>query len=261
MPQKKKKRKPRARAQGGGRDQDSSVEIPRPEEKKRERLEQRREARAKVVAQQRRRQSSRRTLRLVALFGLGLLAFWFLFLRGGIPSEIDGHEIENYKTFTSESQANQLHLTEGQQAPTYESTPPVSGLHDPNPAACGVHGEQVPDVSMVHTLEHGSVGILYRPDDVSAADIEAIEALVRSYDDHVFSEPYPDMDTPIAMVAWAHLMRLDTYEEQAVTDFIDLFRNDGDAPEVDTPCAPDSDESFTPSPSPIASPSKSAKEK
>jgi hypothetical protein len=191
----------------------------------------------------------------VALLAVGLAVFWFAFLRHSIPNSIDGHPLEDYKTFTAESQARTLHTS--QDVTNYESTPPVSGLHDPNPATCGVHGEPLRDENMVHTLEHGSVGILYRPDDVPAADIKSIETIVRGYDDHVFSAPYPKMETAIAVVAWAHLMRLDTFEAQAITDFIDAFRNGGDTPEVGTPCDPDSDQAFTPTPSPIASPSKS----
>ncbi|HET7483705.1 MAG TPA: DUF3105 domain-containing protein [Actinomycetota bacterium] len=249
MPSKKKKRKPRARATAPG-----VTDTVRTEEKKRARLDERREERARQEARLRRRRASRRMLRTAVLVAAGLAIVWFAFLRHSTPNEIDGHPIEDYKTFTAESQAQQLHTSND--VPDYESTPPVSGMHDPNPAACGVHGEHIRDENMVHTLEHGSVGVLYRPDDVSPDDIKSLEAIVRGYDDHVFSEPYPDMETPFAMVAWAHVMRLDTYDEQAITDFIDTFRTAGDAPES-ADCPMDSDTSFTPSPSPVASPSKS----
>lgn len=197
-------------------------------------------------------------MRLVVIVGSILALFWFLFLRGGTPDAIAGNKIEDFDTFAAESQAGQLHTTEDVQ---YASTPPVSGQHDPQPGSCGVNDAQIPDENMVHNLEHGAVGVLYRPD-APIEDIREIERLVGDYDSHVFSEPYPDMETPYAVVAWAHLMRLKELEPNAITEFIDVFREGGDSPE-EQPCPMDADDPFQPenvSPTPTVSPAGSGAE-
>ena len=253
MPPKKKKRRPRARAQAGraAAGPGAEVERPDPNEKRRERLEARREEKARAAAAQRRRQARNRIVRLVVMLTVSAVFVWFFFLRTQLPNAIAGNPIEDFRTFTAESRTGELH-TDGDV--TYESTPPVSGNHAPQPGVCGLHDEPMPDETMVHNLEHGAVGILYQPD-LAPADIKDIERLVGTFDSHVFSMPYPEMETPITVVAWAHLMRLDAYDEDAITEFIEVFRQGGDSPEKQD-CDMDGDDAFDPSQqSPTASPS------
>ncbi len=244
MPQKKKKRKPRSRARGSAAParapQASTEDEPAQPDKRRERLEARREAKAKAAVQQRRKQQRARLTRIVVLVGTLSVIVWFLFLRNSIPDAIAGHEVEHFDPFISESQQGVLHTD---QPVTYASDPPVSGDHAPRPAECGVYSEQLPNENMVHTLEHGAVGILYNPDAATEADIKTIEELVQSYDSHVFSEPYSGLDPPYAVVAWAHMMRLDSYDDAATKEFIEFFREGGDAPEQQ-PCPTTADSPF-----------------
>lgn len=218
------------------------------EQRKRERLEARREAKAAAEAARRRKEQRERLFRRAGLIAALAAVVWFLFLRGGTPSEIDGHTLEKFST----AGANQ-HV-EGQV--DYESTPPVSGAHAAQPAACGTYAEQIPNESQVHTLEHGAVGIQYEPD-LDPATIAEIEAIVRDFDSHVFSGPYPGMETPITVTAWGAMMRLRQLDEPAVREFIDEFRQGGDAPEANQDCPNTADQSFSPTttPSPGASPS------
>lgn len=255
MPPKKKKRKPRARAQSAARRPGvtpaAEVERPDPNEKKRERIEARREEKARALAAQRRNDVRYRLIRFVVIFAAAAVFVWFFFLRNQLPGAIAGHDIEDFRTFTAESNANQLHTDQPVQ---YESNPPVSGPHDALPAECGVHATPIPNEKMVHNLEHGSVGILYQPT-LDPAVIKSIEALVSTYDTHTFSMPYPDMDDPITVVAWAHLMRLGTFDQDATKEFIDVFREGADSPE-DSPCDNASDDAFDPNASatPIPTP-------
>lgn len=194
-------------------------------------------------------------MRIVALLASVVAIVWFLFIRGSIPSAIAGYELEKFDTFTSESRANTLHSTD---PITYNEAPPVSGQHSPNPADCGVYGEPIPNENMVHSLEHGAVGVLFAPD-APADEIKEIEAIVQDYDSHTFSAPYEGLETPYTVVAWANLMRLDSLDEPAIREFIEVFREGGDAPEQ-TPCLMASDEPFEPSStaSPSASPAPAA---
>lgn len=245
MPPKKKKKKKRGRGQGTGRAPaaaPAAVEKVDPNERRRERLEARRETKAKAMAAQKRADARNRVVRFVLIVGFLLFAVWFFFLRVQLPGSIEGNEIEDYSLFSAESRNNQLHTEEDI---AYDSSPPVSGRHSLSPENCGVHGEPLADESMVHTLEHGAVGILYRPD-LDGAEIKDIEALVKSFDSHVFSAPYADMETPVTVVAWAHLMRLDGYDESAIQEFVDVFRRDGDAPETQQDCNNSANQPFEP---------------
>ncbi len=193
------------------------------------------------MAAQRRADVRARIVRLIVIVGAVMFAIWFFFLRVQLPNSIEGNEIEDFRLFSSESRNNQLHTASDV---SYESSPPVSGEHSLESARCGIHGTQIPDENMVHTLEHGAVGILYRPG-LDPAVIKEIEALAGDYETHTFSAPYAPMDTPVTVVAWAHLMRLDSFDETAVGEFIEVFRQGGDAPE-EQDCDNTDDQPFDP---------------
>lgn len=177
------------------------------------------------------------------LIGTLSVIIWFLFIRTNIPDAIAGHEVEHFDAFIAESGSGTLHTS----SPVdYESTPPVSGEHSPIPADCGVYGQPIADENMVHSLEHGAVGILYQPD-APVQQIRNAEELVQDYDGHVFSAPYPGLEDPYTIVAWAHLMRLDSYDHDAIVEFIEVFRESGDAPE-EQDCPMGANEPFDPSP-------------
>lgn len=173
---------------------------------------------------------------------------WFIFLRTQRPGEIDGHELE----LLSESIQGQQHVAGTVQ---YDSTPPVSGSHAASPVPlCGTYGDQIPNEQFVHTLEHGTIGILYDPEKVKVSDVRRIEEIVAGYDSHVLSMPYSTMETPIAVTSWGEMMRLDSLDAGAVREYIDTFRQKG--PEkID--CPMDADDEFQPEPAPTQSPDPS----
>jgi Protein of unknown function (DUF3105) len=219
------------------------------EARRRERLEARRQAKAEAFAARQRKERRdkliRRSVMVLALFGI----LWFFFLRNVAPNEINGHRVLDFSTAGS-----------GQHQPppiSYETSPPVAGPHS-TAVPCGVYAEQIPDENQVHNLEHGAVGVQYKPD-LPVAQIRRIEELARSYDSHVFTGPYEDMDPNIALTAWGHMVRLDSFEEQTIRDFIDEFAQDGDAPEAFQDCSNEADDGFRPgaTPSPEASPDAS----
>ncbi|MEA2433804.1 MAG: hypothetical protein QOG54_1261 [Actinomycetota bacterium] len=201
-----------------------------PNELRRQKLEARREQKAAALREAEKRETRERLVRRVALFALAAVAIWFVFLRGGTPDVIAGHAIENFSTAGSGD-----HTASNEVTVDYPMSPPVSGQHAPNPAPCGVQDTQIQNELMVHTLEHGAIGLLYKPD-LEIDSIRSLENIVSGYDDHVFSAPYADMSTPIAIVAWAHTMRLDSVDEAAIQEFIDTFKTSGDAPEPEQVC-------------------------
>ena len=209
------------------------------------------------MAAQRRANVRARITRFVIIIGALLFAFWFFFLRVQLPNSIGGYEIEDFRLYSAESRNNQLHTDADV---SYASSPPVSGEHSLQPNPCGVLASQPRDENMVHTLEHGAVGILYSPE-LDPEEIKQIEALVSDFPSHTFSAPYQPMDTPVTVVAWAHLMRTDGYDEDAMREFIDVFRQNADAPETQQDCDNTEEEPFdpsaaTPTPTPTGSPAR-----
>jgi hypothetical protein len=188
-------------------------------EQRRERLEARR--RAKAEEQARRLKAERRrklVTRTALLAGLGAVV-WVLFLRPTSgPTEIEGHQVLSFRNFGSNEHTGS--------PVNYESSPAVSGPHASN-WRCGVFAEPLPDENQVHNLEHGAVGLLYRPDDVALEDIRTMESMVTEKGDHMFSSPYPEMETAIAVTGWSRMMRLDEFDESAIRKFIDAFWKKG----------------------------------
>ncbi len=147
-------------------------------------------------------------------------------------SQADARAIRELGVQTFPSQGQQ-HLQAGQDYTTYNSKPPTSGPHAPAPAPCGVSGEPVPNTVQVHDLEHGVVMVQYRPG-LDAGQVQALEALGRSYSSHVIVAPYPGLRTPVAATAWTKLMTLDRADVGKLRRFIGQFRQHG--PEAGVAC-------------------------
>ena len=221
----KKKAKPRRRSSSGRAEH----------ERRQQRLEERRREKEQALEKARRAAARRRAVRTALLAGVfAALALWF-FTRSGTPDTFGGHEVQEFSADGVGEHTNT--------AVDYETSPPVSGIHSPQAAACGVHGEQIPDETQVHSLEHGAVGLQYQPD-LDPEEIERIEAIVGEYDSYVFSAPYEGASTPLVVSSWSRLMELEEVDEPAIRDYIDHFAGNG--PEEDQPCDNSVDDPFEP---------------
>ncbi len=134
------------------------------------------------------------------------------------------------QTFANQGQQ---HLQPGQDYTSYNSKPPTSGPHAPAPAPCGVSSQPVPNTVQVHDLEHGVVMVQYRPG-LDPGQVQALEALGRSYSSHVLVAPYPGLPTAVAATAWTKLMALDRADTGKLRRFIGQFRQHG--PEAGVAC-------------------------
>lgn len=120
------------------------------------------------------------------------------------------------------------HIGLGDSHPAYKSNPPTSGSHRRQVFPWVSSRTEVPDELVLHNLEHGGVWITYK-DPADRALIEKLEALAARYRTKVLVTPRPENDIPVAVAAWERLLKLDSYDERRIVEFINAYRNRGPA--------------------------------
>ena len=152
---------------------------------------------------------------------------------GGIESESlpengDPSLLSDVERFPSEGTDHVQRGTEVE----YETRPPTSGPHYGGVVEAGFYEEPQPAGDLVHTLEHGAVIAYYDP---GALTDEAEESLTAWANNNTgtwrsfVAVPYryDDPETPYALTAWRHLLRLDEYDAEVVRAFCAEFLGRG----------------------------------
>ncbi len=125
---------------------------------------------------------------------------------------------------TNPPDEGRAHLVPGE-TPTYQSNPPSSGTHNPNPLPAGVYSTPV-DVTMeVHSEEHGYIIIHYNG--ISQGEIQALQQIVERDPRKMILSPYPSMSYKVSLTAWDHQQVCNGVNPQAITSFVALFRDKG----------------------------------
>ncbi len=110
----------------------------------------------------------------------------------------------------------------------YATDPPVCGSHYDASVEPGFYTtEQVPE-ELVHSLEHGYVVIYY--DQPEPAVLQTLQDLAKRFTgdwDGVVVAPRPGLGQAIILTAWGKMLRLDTFDEDAVMAFLDAYRGRG----------------------------------
>jgi hypothetical protein len=83
----------------------------------------------------------------------------------------------------------------------YNSSPPTSGPHHPQPAPFDVYDEPVEQFRLVHNLEHGGVVIQYGRQ-VPRRTVDALVAWYREDPNGIVIAPLPALGRVIALAAW-----------------------------------------------------------
>jgi hypothetical protein len=124
----------------------------------------------------------------------------------------------------------------------YNSFPPTSGPHFPVPAVWNVYDQPLPELHVVHNLEHGGIVVQYG----SKVPKQTVQQIVEWYSksplgtivaplpptSEIQAKAPPDVDKKIFLTAWTHVATCSTFNEDAFTNFRDDFRGPGgDAPE------------------------------
>jgi hypothetical protein len=89
-----------------------------------------------------------------------------------------------------------------------------------------VHDEPIPNELQVHSLEDGGVIVHYDCSDGCSELVAQLSEIVEGYDEGVILEPYPQMDTRIALTAWQRIDQFDEFDEERIVRFIRAYRGD-----------------------------------
>jgi hypothetical protein len=111
-------------------------------------------------------------------------------------------------------------------APNWNSFPPTSGRHYYQPLPFGIYTEAVPEIRLVHNLEHGAV-ILQYGDKVSTSDIRRITAWYQQDANALVVAPLPKLGSKVAMTAWTQWAECTGFDEKAANAFRKAFRYHG----------------------------------
>lgn len=122
----------------------------------------------------------------------------------------------------------QEHISVGASHPEYNSNPPTSGWHYAQPANWGVYQEELPDEQLIHNLEHGGIWISYK--DVDQETKSNLETVSRKYPGSVALTPRSANDAKIILASWGRLLKLESFDEMKVVDFIKANRNKSPEP-------------------------------
>jgi hypothetical protein len=149
--------------------------------------------------------------------------------RGGEGSAEAGCERQTF------ADQGRTHITPQQKPPKgfeYNSFPPTSGWHDPQPAIFNVYGEPVPQQHLLHSYEHGGVAVQYGGEVPSPA----LNQIVEWYQEDpngIIVAPLPNtpeaagLRDKIVVTAWRQLMTCSRFDEGAFSAFRDDYRAKG----------------------------------
>ena len=117
----------------------------------------------------------------------------------------------------------------------YPTNPPAGGPHNAIWQNCGFYSVSVTNENAVHSLEHGSVWITYRPD-VDKAQLDVVKARVAK-SDHLLASRLDTNPSPFVLTAWGRQLPLDRFDDPRAEQFIRAFVNaPGVAPEPGATC-------------------------
>jgi hypothetical protein len=162
--------------------------------------------------------------------GIALLGAVLLFLafapKGKGDEELARTIREAGGTFQTFESEGRTHVDDLNAKVDYKTDPPTSGAHYFLPAVWGIYDRPINQVQAVHNLEHGGIVIQYG-DDVPDAAVAQIAEFYRDDPNGMLVAPLPRLGDQIALTAWTHLAKLETFDEGAFEAFRDAYRGKG----------------------------------
>jgi len=121
------------------------------------------------------------------------------------------------------------HIALGTPHEPYNTNPPTSGPHLGNQTAgAGIKTKPVADEIVVHSLEHGAV-VVWHKNDIEQVELDKIRNAFNSASGKKIMMPRTDLDVPVALTSWGHILKLETVDEGKIIEFIET--NSDRAPE------------------------------
>ena len=117
-------------------------------------------------------------------------------------------------------EAGRNHVPKGQVKEV--SDPPTSGDHyGEGVAGPGIHEDIVDDGLMIHSLEHGAVGLNYDPEKLTEEQVNQLKDLFNNkFKGKKMMMPRKNMSSPIIMVSWGQMLKLDNFDETRMVEFM-----------------------------------------
>lgn len=115
---------------------------------------------------------------------------------------------------------------------TYAQTPPAGGRHDPEWEDCGPYTAQVRNENAVHSLEHGTVWVTYRPG-LSAAGVAKLESALGTVTSRkTILSPYDGLPSPVVVTVWNAQLALKGPNDPRLMVFLGFYGDGHTAPEA-----------------------------
>ncbi len=158
----------------------------------------------------------------------------------GKPVTIEAPEIADEPAGSAGTQLPSLgrnHVLPGDQHPPYNSVPATSGWHfgaPYGPAPWGQYDEVLPDEVLVHSLEHGGIGVHYDCPEGCDELVGDLARVASRYPKFILS-PFPGMDRRIALTAWTFFDGFDGFDEGRIVAFFEAHISSPVAPEPNVP--------------------------
>jgi hypothetical protein len=174
---------------------------------------------------------------LIAAAAVGLLLAFRGGGSGGAATGVDGSCVR--QTFPPMGRQHVNSVRSGFQ---YNSFPPTSGPHYGVPAVYNLYDQPVPEIRLVHNLEHGAVVLQYG----SKVPQQTVQQIAAWYSkdplglvvaplppvSEINAKPPAGYESKIFLTAWTHVATCTAFDEGALDRFRDDFRGpNGDGPE------------------------------
>ncbi len=192
---------------------ETSAEQPPRLTSRQRRIEEQRRRIDTMHREQRRKRAIWGTAILIAFVVVAFLAWTFLKPPPSVPAQGRQYPAEGRD-----------HVADG--APMqYRTRPPSSGNHYGQSAPYGVFERELATGNWVHTLEHGAIVVLYRPDLCDQDCVGQLRDVYQSAPRGKYGAvkmsvlPYRDMDHAVATVAWTWIDEMDQVDKERIVAF------------------------------------------
>lgn len=116
------------------------------------------------------------------------------------------------------------HIADNASHPAYNSNPPTGGWHYGAPVQTGIYATELPDERIIHNMEHQHVWISYHPEKVDNETVEKLADIAKDFGSKIVMAPRQKNNSSIALAAWEYLLKLDSFDEVKIREFIKAHR-------------------------------------